>query len=155
MNLDPQVQEVYAKHGAAIGEAQLLERYLGYLVLAVRVPAGSDGFATEMSIGSKQSIGELIRCLRQALPVPSSFLARLDAARVKRNWLAHHYFSDRAEAFQSKAGRTEMIRELDRIGEEFYQLWGYLDAAIVAWLGCQNRTTALLIEEFNRTVREA
>src|SRR5712692_1445541 len=138
MNADPQVQDVYTEHGAAMGEAQLLEQYLGYLILAAQEPAGFAGFQKEMALVSRQSLHELIRNLEKAYPVPSSFRSRLEAARVKRNWLAHRYFAGRAEPFQTTAGRLEMIRELDQIGEEFYELWGYLDATIVGWLGRQN-----------------
>jgi hypothetical protein len=151
MNADPQVQDVYAEHGAAMGEAQLLEQYLGYLILAAQEPTGFESFQKEMALVSKQSLRELIRNLEKACPVPSSFRNRLEAARVKRNWLAHRYFSERAESFQTTAGRLEMIRELDQIGEEFYELWGNLDAIIVGWLGRQNPTIAVLIEDFSKT----
>jgi hypothetical protein len=155
MNFDPQVRDVYGEHGAAISEAQLLENYLGYAIVAAQDLASSESLASEMALVSRRSMGQLIRRLRELIPIASSFDARLDMALERRNWLAHRYFSDRAMPFQTESGRAEMIRELDEIGEEFYQLWGYLDTAIVSWLRRPSPTTAMFVEDFIRAVAEA
>ena len=107
MMLDDQVRDVYAEHGATLGDAQLLERYLGYTILAAQDQSDSESFAD-------MSMGRLIRRLRRLVPLSSSISARLEAARDKRNWLAHRYFSDRATLFQTASGRAEMVRELGR-----------------------------------------
>ena len=129
MDIEPQVQRVYAKHGAAMSEAQLLEHYLKQTILAASALSGSR-FAAEERAVTRLTIGALIRRLNDALQVPPRLSERLHAARIKQNWLAHEYFSSRSEFFQTRTGRAQMIRELDDIGEEFYQLWGHLDAAL-------------------------
>ena len=58
---------------------------------------------------------------------------------------------ERADACQTEHGRTE----LTRIGDELYEVWGYLDAAIVRWLGRSNPTSTALVEDLNEMVREA
>jgi hypothetical protein len=134
MNPDAPLRDVYAEHGVAMGEAQLLEQYLRHFILAVTVPIGSGRFDADALALSQQSLGALIQVFARAVHCDPSFRDRLDAARRLRNWLAHSYFADRSDYLRTVNGRAELIRELDQISEEFYQLWGYFDAAIVEWL---------------------
>lgn len=152
MRLDPQVRKVYEEHGAVMSEAQLLERYLAYVILAIRA---SGNFTEEFRKISKKPLGKLIQELGEFFPVPSNFQARLHSIKVQRNWLAHEYFSDRAGLFQTTAGRAEMIRELDQIGDHIYRLWSYFDGLIVSWLAGANPTRESLIQDFTNTVHEA
>jgi hypothetical protein len=144
---DAQVEVVYAKHGCAMANAQLLEDYLGHAVLAASPSVGRH-FRTEECKVRSLSFARLTRRLKEQVPVPPSFDLRLQAARRQRNALAHGYFSRWAASFQTAAGRSEMINELDRIGEEFYQLWGILDSALVTWLGRMEPTTEDFTEDF-------
>lgn len=43
----------------------------------------------------------------------------LGRALEKRNWLAHHYFRERADEFVTDAGRLRMIEELEVMRQLF------------------------------------
>ncbi len=58
-----EVQDVYAEHGCAMAEAQLLERYIRYLEVAVREFTQSDSFDAKLAGVSKQPLGTLIENL--------------------------------------------------------------------------------------------
>ena len=151
--LNRQIQNVYAEHGCVMGEAQLLERYLAYMIVGGREQPTSQDFNQELRDIAKKSLGDLIRIFKRSFPVPPSLEARLDAVKRLRNVVAHDYFSLRAEAFQTRGGRAEMIRELDQIGDQFHKLYEYLDDLVVGWLAGPDPTRMELIETFVRTAR--
>jgi hypothetical protein len=115
MNLDPLLREVYGEHGLAIAEAQLLEQYLRHCILAITVRVGSGRFDADSAKLSEQTLGNLIERFERIVDVSPAFRGRLEAARHLRNWLAHSYFSDRADCLQSDDGRGKVVRELDAI----------------------------------------
>lgn len=76
--LDPQVRDVYAEYGCAIGEAQLLERYLVYVIIAAYENPFSSTLTAEEYDGmlaqlSRQTLGDLIRRLKRSFEVPPTF----------------------------------------------------------------------------------
>lgn len=158
--LDPQVRDVYAEYGCAIGEAQLLERYLVYVIIAAYEKPFSSTLTAEEYDGmlaqlSRQTLGDLIRRLKRSFEVPPTFAARLAEAQRLRNWVTHHYFQDRAEAFQTDAGRADMIRELDEIGDQLHKLYEYFDDLVVGWLRQPTSSTKEFVERFRKTAGEA
>ena len=153
MKRDRQVEKVHAEHSFALAEAQLLEQYFGHFVVAFDVSTDLGSAENARCLLMRQGLGRLIQSLEERLRIPGRLKTRLDAARGKRNWLAHQYFFDRSGWMQTCAGRSEMIRELDGLGEEFYRLWGYFDDAIVAWLQGGDHTNGALVAQFARSVR--
>jgi hypothetical protein len=157
-NLDPQVREVYAELGLAMSVAQLLERQLVSLVIAAYEPPSGKLTAGEYDdlLGklSQQTMGTLTRTLRESYEVPADFDLRLQEALRLRNWLTHHYFTDRAAEFQSPEGRSEMVRELDGISDRLHELYGYFDHFLVSWLEDSSMRTKKLIIEGLRETRE-
>jgi hypothetical protein len=155
-NLDPQVREVYAEFGLAMAAAQLLERWLVSLIIAAyKPPSGKltpEAYDDLLSQLSKQTLGALIKELRDSYDVPTDFDERLEEALRLRNWLAHHYFADRATEFQSLEGRSEMIRELDKTSDRLDELDRYFDHLLVTWLEDPGmRTRKLIIEALHET----
>jgi|ERR1051326_2599701 hypothetical protein len=153
MQIDSQVEKVHAEHSYALAEAQLLERYLAQFVFAYdlsRVPTSESEHSARFV--PQCGLGRLIQSLEAKVSVPVSLQTRLEAARRNRNRLAHQYFFDRSDSMQTCNGRSEMIHELDELGEEFYQLWGYFDEALVAWLQGELQTREALLAEFARSV---
>jgi len=61
----------------------------------------------------EQTLGRLIRDLRETTVVPPELEDKLTHALRRRNWLAHNFFRERAEDFMSARGRDGMIRELE------------------------------------------
>ena len=62
--------------------------------------------------------GSLVRDLRRTTQqIPNNFEHAVKRALEYRNWLAHHYFWERAAHFDSAKGRLSMVAELrDIIG---------------------------------------
>lgn len=75
-----------------------------------------------------QTMGKLIRRLRDAGQPTASIEQLLDRALKNRNWLAHGYFSDRALDFVSPDGRTRMLVELDTLRNLFESTADEIDA---------------------------
>ena len=55
----------------------------------------------------------MVRDLKAVTSAPDRVELLFGKALTKRNWLAHHYFRERAEDFVSAAGRDHMIAELE------------------------------------------
>lgn len=122
---DEHVKTVYAHFGLAQYLAQVLEHGLANtLVYAELLPrrAGEpvprkqweeefDGFMNQQF---EKTLGRLIRGLRAITSVPTDLEDLLNNALKTRNFLAHHFFRERAESFMSRKGREEMIEELDQ-----------------------------------------
>jgi hypothetical protein len=119
------VKEVYAQFGLALYLAQVLEHGLANaLMSAVLLPhrAGKPvprkeweaEFDAFMGQQFEQTLGRLIRSLGAATPVPPDLEGLLTEALRTRNFLSHHFFRERAEAFMSRRGRESMIEELKR-----------------------------------------
>ncbi len=142
-----------------MGVTQLLERYLVYLIIAAYERPSSQELTAEeyddtLTQLSRRTLGGLISRLKKSFEVPPAFAFRLDEALKLRNWLTHHYFADRAEAFQTPAGRSEMIRELDEIGDRLHRLYEYFDDLLVGWLLDPSPVSRELVQRFHETAEE-
>ena len=112
----PQIMEVYAKFGLAMYQAQCLERELA-IALATVYGARANRIARAeldrlFESNFHQTLGQLINRMRKTVDVPKDVQLALGQALERRNWLAHHYFWDRAGQFVTAKGRNSMIREL-------------------------------------------
>ena len=136
-NDDAQTREVYAHFGLAIYLAQCLEHGIVNALLYAKLmpkelkrykrrrplPFDRTGFESRFDLFMEQNfdqtIGALVRLLRETTTVPANLDAELIEAKDARNFLAHGYFRDRAEAFVSRVGRASMIAELERLQKLF------------------------------------
>ena len=120
---DEHVKNVYAHFGLAMYFAQVLEHGLANtMVCAELLPrragkpvpkkAWEAEFDAFMNEQYQQTLGRLIRALKNATSIPPDLEDLLIAALEKRNYLAHQYFRERAETFMSWKGREKMIEEL-------------------------------------------
>ena len=108
-HIDPksaQIREVFARFGLAMFEAQCLERQLA-LILAMKYRPGP----TEISRPEfdnileglfARTLGQLVREIGTLAELSDDDEKRLQEALIKRNWLAHHYFWERATEFLSQ-----------------------------------------------------
>jgi hypothetical protein len=148
------MRHVREHYGLAMYEAQVLEQYLAHAILAATDAPGANFERIERKV-RHLPMGALARRFTDAVAVPAHFIARLNAACEQRNWLAHRYFAGRSDFLGSSAGRALMMRELDEVSDEFYRLWGVLDAAVVAWFARGNPQPEEFSADFECAVSEA
>ena len=120
MEHDPNehVKETYAHFGLASYLAQVLEHGLVIaLVYADMIPNRKPNqtrvdFDLFLDKHFETTMGKMIQNFKKHVAVPLEFEQLLLDARTKRNFLAHHYFRERADDFMKEAGREKMILEL-------------------------------------------
>lgn len=125
-DVSDQVKEVYAYYGLAMYWAQCLEQsifqhllFLDHFPRAIKTYKDPQQWANDFdeyeSREMKQTMGKLIRRLREAGQPTKEIESALEEALKVRNWLAHGYFSDRAIQFTVSSGRQEMLIELESL----------------------------------------
>jgi hypothetical protein len=134
-----QVRDVYAHFGLAVYLAQCLEQSIfQHLLFFEHFPKAIASFKSKESWISAfdafesrelgQTMGKLIRRLKEAGQPTDSIQVMLADALQKRNWLSHGYFPDRAVALTLESGREKMIGELESIQLLFREVAGKIDA---------------------------
>ena len=144
-NFDPdmdkaseQIKEVYACYGLAMYWAQCLEQsifqhllFFDYFPKALKAYKNPLQWESEFgeyeSHEMKQTMGKLIRRVREAGQPTKEIEAALEEALKLRNWLAHGYFSDRAIQFTISNGRQEMLTELESVYSVFQNCAALID----------------------------
>jgi predicted RNA polymerase sigma factor len=128
---DSHTRETYAHFGLAMYLAQVLEHGLVNAMVVARLPepnriqrSSIDDF---MDQKFEQTLGRLIRDLRDFVEVPDEVGDQLAEALRTRNWLAHAYFRERAAQFLTRAGRNQMISELKDAQELFHRTYRALE----------------------------
>ena len=128
-----QCKDVYAHFGLALYLAQCLEQGMIHLIVFLdHFPKAVASFTTRENWEddydkffegeNKRTMGQLLGRL-QKVGIPCDKLKiKLKEALVKRNWLAHAYFSERAMEFMSEAGRLKMISELELAQQLFSEI---------------------------------
>ena len=118
-----QCKEVYAHAGLALYWGQCLEKSLeNFLTLHARASGECVTLAELDALEERveaQTLGRLLTDTRKRVRFEKGAEELLATALERRNFLAHHFFKERAEAFMSRAGRDQMIAELDEICELF------------------------------------
>lgn len=123
MERDDLVRDVYAHFGVAIYKAQVLEHGLANAMTYASKAAGRlstlPDFDAFIESKFEKTLGALIADLKRHVQIDSTLESTLKAALTKRNWLAHHYFRERSEAFMSDEGCNDMISELEAATDLF------------------------------------
>jgi hypothetical protein len=143
MSYDPNehVKTVYAHFGLAAYLAQVLEHGLvNALVFVDLVPNKSYQIKSKkewehevdsfMDRHFEHSLGKMIRDLQAVVSVPEDLESLLAEALKRRNYLAHHFFRERAPEFMTTKGRDTMVGELREAQELFRQADQRLGEAI-------------------------
>ena len=134
-----QVREVYAYYGLAMYWAQCLEQsifqnllYFDHFPKALKTYTTPENWAEDFDRYEaqelSQTMGKLIRRLREIGQPTDSIKDALSKALKDRNWLAHGYFADRAIEFTNPEGRTDMLVELNELRDSFRACAEELDA---------------------------
>jgi hypothetical protein len=110
------VREMYARFGAAVYAAQVLEHGIVNAMVILHLPRREkftkfdiDAFMDQQF---ENTLGKLIRNLKEKLPLPADLEQLLSKALMTRNWLCHHYFRERAYELLTAEGQEKMIAEL-------------------------------------------
>jgi len=162
---DEQVKEVYARFGLAIYNAQVLEHGLvNALVILDLVPsrrhlarspeeweAAVDGF---MDRHFEETMGQLMRALRDVIAVPADLEDLLREALKRRNWLAHDFFRERAAEFMNPTGMHQMLREVDECRACFEATDNRLEEIVRPIRSKAGITDELLESEYQRMVSD-
>lgn len=133
-----QVRDVYAYFGLALYWAQCLEQSIfQHLLFVEHFPKATATYKSAEQWAEdfdeyeerelSQTMGKLIRRLGEAGQPTEEIKRLLGHALVKRNWLAHGYFPDRAIQFTLSSGRESMIAELEAIRDLFRECANKLD----------------------------
>lgn len=121
---DEHVKSVYAHFGLALYLAQVLEHGLANALMSAELlprragkPVPKNQWEAEFDLFMNEQfdkpLGRLINGLRKVASVPADFETLLTTALKTRNFLAHHFFRERAEFFMSGDGREKMVEELE------------------------------------------
>ena len=124
--LDPQsyqTREVYAHYGLAMFLAQCVEQaifqnliFFDYFPNATKSISDAETWTREFDAFEGRELGRtmgmLIKRLKEAGQITSIIEECLSEVLAKRNFLAHHYFAQRAVEFTLDDGRSSMIEEL-------------------------------------------
>jgi hypothetical protein len=160
------VKEVYAQFGLAVYFAQVLEhQVVNSLVILDLIPTRRHlarspdewGVLVEdfMDRHFKRTLGALIGTLATVTSVPAGLADRLDAALLKRNWLAHAYFRERSGSFLSEVGRWQMLEELHACRELFSSVDRELTELVEPLFEKAGLTADIQAREYERFVKES
>lgn len=128
---DDLVREMYARFGFAYYQSDVLHRGLCNILATIDLPQKDlitrprivEQFAHAFSL----TLGAVIKELRGKLP--NEFSARLEDVLEKRNFLAHHFWSDRVHLMFHVDHIYQLINELDG----YTELFNRLDEEISHW----------------------
>ena len=136
------VKDVYAHFGLAHYLAQVLEHgIVNAFVYLELIPSSlksnevksraewTANFDEFMDRKFEATLGRLIRGLREHATITEELERTLSAALLRRNWLAHGYFRDRASSFLTTEGCDAMILELQESQKLFEDADQMLEAA--------------------------
>ena len=111
-----QTRDVYAHYGLAMYLAQCLEHGIVNALVILRLPEKErytrqdiDEF---MEGKFQKTLGTLIKHLKLEVTPPPDLELLLTEALNRRNFLAHHYFREKAEKFVTRDGRSNMPHEI-------------------------------------------
>jgi hypothetical protein len=134
-----QIRDVYAHFGLAVYLAQCVEQSIfQHLLFLDHFPKAIAEFTSKEAWVSAfdefearelgQTMGKLIRRMKEAGQPTDQIQALLTQTLKQRNWLAHGYFADRAVEFTRELGREKMIPELEELQALFREAAAKIDA---------------------------
>lgn len=154
-----QIKEVYAQFGLAMYQAQCVERQLAILLATAYGPGPKRMTRSQyddlLASLFRKTFGGLFQTLRKTVDIPEDFETTLSKALDKRNWLAHHYFWERAGHFMTEPGRRVMIGELSRIALELDDIDQKLIQISREWMGKIGMSEEVLQAEMEKLIADA
>jgi hypothetical protein len=161
MDKDEHIKEVYAYFGLSMYMAQVLEHgIVNAFVFLELMPKTKgkwtpDEFEAYMDGEFDKTLGRLIGKLRKLTTINNDMESLLTVTLKKRNWLAHHYFRDRAKEFMNSSGRDSMILELQQCRDLFKETDEKLEAVIMPLMKKVGITDEILREHLLKFKKKA
>ena len=150
---------VFARAGSALYHAQVLESSIEGLLVATGAVSGNivslaayDEFEKKLR---GYTLGRLLREFHRDATLNAKAEEIIDRALDRRNFLAHHFFKERAVEIMGREGRESMIDELVSYENLFVQanaIISVLHRALAAHLGAGNDQ---IQAEFDSLVKQA
>lgn len=141
---DDLVREMYARFGLAYYHSEVLHRGLCIILAISGLPRRDlitrPRIEEKLAHAFSLTLGDVITALAEKLP--AEYLRKLEEAREKRNFLAHHFWFDRAHLMFRADHVQRLIVELDGYTEVFSQL----DKEASAWFHAQQTDLGLTDE---------
>jgi len=126
------IRELYARFGLAYYQSECLHRGLCNIHAMGTFQRPEDitrpRVEEKLAYAFSLTLGEVTKQLKDILP--EDLFAELEAGVAKRNFIAHHFWFDRAHLMFSVAGINRMIKELN----EFSQIFSDLDKRTTKYL---------------------
>ncbi len=133
-----QAKEVFALYGAAMYEAQCVEKQLAILGATKYNPEASVMDRGRYDVLINQLLKKTFGAIYQHIQMKSNDQIEsrdfIEEALSVRNWLAHDYFWERAGYLPTSQGRQSMLselrlihdelKELDKVLSETFRVWG-------------------------------
>lgn len=146
------IREVYARFGLAYSNSECLHKTLCHIYALASFRDREDitrprleeklAYTYSLTLGQvKDEIKELI---------PEQLFSQLDEGVDKRNFLAHHFWFERAHLMFSTTGLNQILQELDK----YSCLFQRLDEMASTYLEAQNKKFGLTDEIFQACLRE-
>lgn len=152
------IREMFARFGAAVHAAQVLEHGIVNAMLILHLPNRNrftkfdiDAFMDQQF---ENTLGKLIRNLREKLTLPVDLEHLLYKALKTRNWLCHEYFRERANEILTTEGQQGMIAELVDAYQDLYRADKALTALVQPLADRLGITQELIEREFDSIKRE-
>jgi hypothetical protein len=149
------MKEVCAAFGLAAYHAQVCERKIMVLVSFVSASQirTASAYDDEFERFDAQTLGQLLKSLRQVMKIDSATEETLKTALEKRNYLAHQFFWEHSENVLSGTGRSRMLSELSDHACFFSTLALQLDVITKASVGALAQALGLPIDIFQDKAR--
>lgn len=137
MSLSVDQFQLYAEFGIAAEKAQVLELEAGNVALAFETlfvntdcisVAEREMFRDFLDGVNRKTLGALLKSIKTRVNFDDSFLAIVDHALDRRNYLSHRFFPSHNFAIFDEVGRRNMIEELKEIQIRLDQAHGVLSA---------------------------
>lgn len=150
---DEQTRDVYAHYGLAMYLAQIFEHGIVNALVILRLPEKEKYTRQDidefMEGRFQKTLGALLKHLKSEIVLPPDLESVLTEALNRRNYLAHHYFRERAEKFVTRNGRAEMLQELQIDQQLFEKADEQLERTLVPLRVTHGVTDSVYDAEYN------
>lgn len=102
----------------------------------------------------QKTLGALLKHLKSEVALPPDLEATLTEALNRRNFLAHHYFREKATEFVARNGRDQMLQELQIDQQLFERADQQLENALKPFRMKQGVTDSVYEAEYKRVCQQ-